>query len=84
MSNIKIYGQKSGNTLIKITKEGDNIYEPIVEYISLYIKNSYVLNFSGQFNLKPMNFLNYKYFDICKLINKSKMFYKNVYNNNVF
>jgi hypothetical protein len=38
MSNIKIYGQKSGNTLIKITKEGDNFYEPIVEYVSLYIK----------------------------------------------
>jgi hypothetical protein len=43
--------------------------------ISSYIKNSYVLNFAGQFNLKPMNFFNYKYFDICKLINKSRMFY---------
>jgi hypothetical protein len=43
--------------------------------ISSYIKNSYVLNFAGQFNLKPMKFFNYKYFDICKLINKSRMFY---------
>ena len=37
MSNIKIYGQKTGKTLLKITKEGDKIYEPITEYISLTI-----------------------------------------------
>jgi hypothetical protein len=47
----------------------------IASIVSSNIKNSYVLNFAGQFNLKPMNFLNYKYFDICKLINKSKIFY---------
>ena len=37
MSNVKIYGQKPGKTLLKVTKEGDNLYEPISEYIALTI-----------------------------------------------
>ena len=37
MSNIKIYGQKSGKCLITVIKEGNNIYEPITDYISLNI-----------------------------------------------
>jgi hypothetical protein len=37
MSNVKIYGQKSGKCLLKVIKEGDNVYEPISDYISLTI-----------------------------------------------
>jgi hypothetical protein len=37
MSNVKIYGQKSGKCLIQVIKEGNNIYEPISDYISLTV-----------------------------------------------
>ena len=48
MSNVKIYGQKSGKCLLEVIKEGDNVYKPISDYISLTInkvkQNDVILN----------------------------------------
>jgi hypothetical protein len=38
MSNFKIYGKKSGKSLLKITKEGDDKYSTINNYVYLEIK----------------------------------------------